>query len=163
MINSFCKYFSMTGWRLGWMVVPERIGDVVERLGQNLYICAPACQPGGRARAFDCEDELDAHVRRYAENRPALIEGLADAGIDRVANADGAFYVYADVSPMLACRRRRRLDGARPRWLADIGVATSPGVDFDLDDGGRWLRLCYAGPNQDVAEAASLIARWSLR
>jgi aspartate/methionine/tyrosine aminotransferase len=113
--------------------------------------------------AFECQDELDGHVRRYAENRPVLLDGLARAGITQMANADGAFYVYAEVSEMVASAQVADSMALAELWLHELGVATSPGADFDLANGGEWLRLCYAGPNTDVAEAADLIAAWASR
>lgn len=154
-INSFSKYFSMTGWRLGWMVVPDHLRDVVERLQQNLYICAPHVSQIAGLAAFDCTDELDSHVARYAANRDVLIAGLAAAGIDRIAAADGAFYVYADVShltddSMDLCHQ----------WLDHLGVATTPGLDFDLTRGHRFIRFSYAGERAHLEEACGLLAGW---
>jgi aspartate/methionine/tyrosine aminotransferase len=163
LINSFSKYFSMTGWRLGWMVVPDDLLDVVERLGQNVYICAPAVSQVAGLAAFDCQDELDAHVLRYAQNRPLLIDGLAAAGITRVASADGAFYVYAHVAEIAATHGLADSMALAGTWLHELGVAASPGADFDPVDGGDWLRLCYAGPTADVIEAAALIGAWADR
>lgn len=163
LVNSFSKYFSMTGWRLGWMIVPDDLLDVVERLQQNLYICAPAVSQVAGLAAFECADELDGHVRRYATNREVLLDGLARAGVTEVANADGAFYVYAEVSELVAATGAVDSMGLADHWLRELGVATCPGVDFDVTDGGRWLRLCYAGPTAEVAEAADLIAGWARR
>src|SRR4029077_7077733 len=97
-VNSFSKYFSMTGWRLGWMVVPDHLRDAVERLQQNVYICAPHISQVAGVAALRASAELDAHVARYARNRLLLVDGLATAGIHRIAEADGAFYVYADIA-----------------------------------------------------------------
>jgi aspartate/methionine/tyrosine aminotransferase len=163
LVNSFSKYFSMTGWRLGWMVVPDALLDVVERLQQNVYICAPAVSQVAGLAAFECQDELDGHVRRYAANRPVLLEGLARAGIGQVANADGAFYVYAEVTQIVASAQVPDSMALAELWLHELGVATSPGADFDLANGGDWIRLCYAGPNAVVAEAADRIAAWAHR
>ncbi|MFM7489960.1 MAG: pyridoxal phosphate-dependent aminotransferase [Actinomycetota bacterium] len=154
-INSFSKYFSMTGWRLGWMVVPDHLRDVVDRLQQNLYICAPHVSQIAGLAAFDCTDELDGHVARYAANRDVLIAGLAAAGIDRIAAADGAFYVYADVShltddSMALCHQ----------WLDRLGVASTPGLDFDLTRGHRFVRFSYAGQREHLEEACGLLAGW---
>lgn len=154
-INSFSKYFSMTGWRLGWMVIPDHLRDVVDRLQQNLYICAPHVSQIAGLAAFDCADELDGHVARYAANRDILIVGLAAAGIDRIAAADGAFYVYADVShltddSMALCHQ----------WLDRLGVACTPGLDFDLARGHRFVRFSYAGEREHLEEACGLLAGW---
>lgn len=167
-INSFSKYFSMTGWRIGWMVVPDALVDPVVRLQQNLYICAPHIAQIAATAAFDATDELDAHVVRYTANRAVLLEGLAAAGITEVAEADGAFYVYADLG---ATR-----DGAHGRlgalldtggsmavcrtWLDELGIAATPGIDFDLGRGERFVRFSYAGRTDTIAEACDLLGGW---
>ncbi|MUH51170.1 MAG: aminotransferase class I/II-fold pyridoxal phosphate-dependent enzyme [Actinobacteria bacterium] len=155
-INSFSKYFSMTGWRLGWVVTPDALTDAFERLQQNLYICAPHVSQVVGLAAFDHQPELDAHVDRYRANRGMLLDGLAAAGITQVAEADGAFYVYADVShlgddSMVLCRR----------WLDELGVAATPGLDFDTTLGHRSVRFSYAGSADDIAEACTLLAGWA--
>ncbi|MGD9701619.1 MAG: pyridoxal phosphate-dependent aminotransferase [Acidimicrobiia bacterium] len=154
-VNSFSKYFSMTGWRLGWVVTPPSLREPVERLQQNLYICAPTLSQYGALAAFDCSEELDGHVARYAENRSILLGGLAAAGLTDTAAADGAFYVYADIShlhddSLVLCRT----------WLDELGVACSPGIDFDLARGNRFVRFSYAGRHEDIAEACERIAGW---
>jgi aspartate/methionine/tyrosine aminotransferase len=154
-INSFSKYFSMTGWRLGWVVTPDAITDAFERLQQNLYICAPhASQVVGLA-AFDCQPELDGHVDRYRTNRALLLDGLAAAGITNVADADGAFYVYADVAhlgddSMALCHR----------WLHELGIASTPGLDFDTALGHRSVRFSYAGSADEINQACVRLAEW---
>ena len=155
-INSFSKYFSMTGWRLGWMVTPDHLRDTVDRLQQNLYICAPHISQVAGLAAFDCRDELDGHVRRYSENRDRLIAGLERAGITDFARADGAFYVYADVShltddTMALCNQ----------WLDELGVAATPGLDFDLGRGHRYVRFSYAGSLEHIEQACDLLANWT--
>lgn len=155
-VNSFSKYFSMTGWRLGWMVTPDHLRDTVDRLQQNLYICAPHISQIAGLAAFDCRDELDGHVRRYSENRDRLIAGLERAGITDFARADGAFYVYADVShltddTMTLCNQ----------WLDELGVATTPGLDFDLGRGHRYVRFSYAGSLEHIEQACDLLANWT--
>ena len=122
-INSFSKYFSMTGWRLGWMVVPDDLARSIECLSQNLFISPPSLSQHAACAAFDCAQELDANVQRYARNRALLLEELPKAGFDRLAPADGAFYIYADISAMTDdseafCRR----------MLAETGIAATPGV-----------------------------------
>jgi aspartate/methionine/tyrosine aminotransferase len=154
-VNSFSKYFSMTGWRLGWIVAPPALVPAVERLQQNLYICAPVLSQLAGLAAFDSAEELDGHVRRYAEHRTMLLDGLGAAGLTDTAAADGAFYVYADVShlctdSMVLCRT----------WLDELGVAATPGVDFDLARGHRFVRFSYAGAAADIAEACRRIAEW---
>ena len=154
-INSFSKYFSMTGWRLGWMVVPEELVRSIEVLGQNLAISAPALSQYAALAAFDSYGELDAKVDEYARNRELLLRELPLAGFDKMAPADGAFYIFADVSKltndsMEFCRR----------MLDEIGVATTPGVDFDPDRGHAYVRFSFAGDYEGVAEAASRIKAW---
>ena len=155
-VNSFSKYFSMTGWRLGWMVVPDHLRDAVERLQQNVYICAPHISQVAGVAALHAHAELDAHVARYATNRALLVDGLAAAGIDRIAEADGAFYVYADIGHLSA--GATELCG---RWLDELGVATTPGLDFDLARGERFVRFSYAGPTDDIAAACAALGGWS--
>ena len=155
-VSSFSKYFSMTGWRLGWITAPPAVMEAVERFQQNLYICAPALSQHAAVAAFDCADELDGHVARYAHNRQVLLEGLAAAGLTDRAAADGAFYVYADVSHLtddsrLLCRR----------WLEEIGVTTGPGIDFDLARGHQFVRFSYSGHADDIAEGCRRLAAWT--
>lgn len=154
-VNSFSKYFSMTGWRLGWVVVPEELVGAVERLQQNLYICAPTLSQLAAVAAFDCHEELGGHVRRYASNRDLLLDGLAAAGFDRIAAADGAFYVYADVGHLTD--DSLALCG---RWLEETGVCATPGIDFDTNRGARWVRFSYAGEAADLSEACRRLAAW---
>lgn len=159
LVNSFSKYFSMTGWRLGWMVVPGHLRDAVERLQQNVYICAPHISQVAGLAAFDATAELDGHVQRYAENRGLLTAGLRAAGITEVAEADGAFYVYAHVADLAAAAGdSMALCG---RWLDDLGVAATPGLDFDLARGHEFVRFSYAGSAADVSEACDRLQQWS--
>ena len=158
-VNSFSKYFSMTGWRLGWMVVPGHLHDAVERLQQNLYICAPHVSQIAGLAAFDAAEELDAHVQRYAANRDLLTAGLAAAGITEVAAADGAFYVYADVTELAAAAGgSMALCG---QWLEQLGVAATPGLDFDLARGDQFVRFSYAGSAQHIAEACQRLQQFA--
>jgi aspartate/methionine/tyrosine aminotransferase len=162
-INSFSKYFSMTGWRLGWMLVPPHLASAVERLQQNLYICAPHVSQVAGLAAFDDADELDGHVARYRDNRALLIEGLGAAGLTDVAAADGAFYVYANVGDLT---HRFGADGIGDsmqlcgRWLDELSVACTPGLDFDLARGHATVRFSYAGLADDLVEACHRIAEW---
>jgi aspartate/methionine/tyrosine aminotransferase len=157
-VNSFSKYYSMTGWRVGWIVVPEALAAAVERLQQNLYICAPHVSQVAALAAMDATDELDAHVARYAGNRGLLLEGLAAAGLYRVADADGAFYVYADVGHLVTetCDSMALCH----RWLHELGVAATPGIDFDLGRGDRYVRFSYAGATADIVQACELLSGW---
>jgi aspartate/methionine/tyrosine aminotransferase len=154
-VNSFSKYFSMTGWRLGWMVVPRDMLRAVECLAQNLYISPPALSQHAAMAAFFCRDEPDANVARYARNRALLLQELPKAGLARFAPADGAFYLYADVAHLTNdsaafCRR----------MLAEIGVACTPGTDFDRARGNATLRISFAGATETMAEAARRLRAW---
>ncbi len=149
----------MTGWRVGWVVMPDDLAGSIERLQQNLYICAPHVSQIAAIGALDATDELDGHVARYRVNRDVLIDGLAAAGIDRIANADGAFYVYADVSHLTADVGTDSLSLCY-RWLDEIGVATTPGIDFDLGRGQRFVRFSYAGGRSAITRACELLAGW---
>ncbi|CAN1724334.1 Valine--pyruvate aminotransferase [Hyphomicrobium sp. 1Nfss2.1] len=155
-INSFSKYFSMTGWRIGWMVVPQILVASVERLAQNLYISPPAIAQVAALGAFSAGEELEANRHVYAANRELLLNELPKAGFESFAPADGAFYLYSDVSHMtddaaMLCRR----------ILDEAGVAVTPGVDFDQEHGNRFLRFSYAGTTADMAEAARRLQQWA--
>jgi aspartate/methionine/tyrosine aminotransferase len=160
-LNSFSKYFSMTGWRLGWLVAPAELVPVLERFQQNLYICAPTLSQAAAIAAFDCAEELDGHVGRYARNRDVLLDGLARAGIGRTAESDGAFYVYADVGHLLAPGGVATSLALCERWLDDLAIAATPGIDFDLTQGERFVRFSYAGAEADIAEACRRLAAWT--
>ena len=146
-INSFSKYFSMTGWRVGWMVVPEDHVRVVERIAQNMFICAPHASQVAALAAMDCDDELQANMDVYRANRTLMIDGLRDAGFDRFAPPDGAFYVYADVSGITDDSRTLARD-----ILDRAGVAVTPGLDFDPVRGHQTLRFSYARSTADIIE-----------
>lgn len=155
-INSFSKFFSMTGWRIGWMVVPERLTGAIERLAQNLYISAPAIAQAAALGAFDGLEELEANRAVYEANRALLLEELPKAGFSAFAPADGAFYLYCDVGEMT----NDAVAFARA-MLEETGVATTPGLDFDAERGHRFLRFCYAGTRQGMAEAAHRLKQWA--
>ena len=159
-VNSFSKYFSMTGWRVGWVVVPDHLVDTVERLQQNLYICAPHVAQIAALAALDATVELDGHVDRYRVNRTVMLDGLTAAGITDIAPADGAFYVYAHVPHLTTDLEMSSMDLC-PRWLEELGVACTPGIDFDLARGHEYIRFSYAGARADLAAACSLIAEWT--
>jgi aspartate/methionine/tyrosine aminotransferase len=152
-INSFSKYFSMTGWRIGWMVVPEDQVRVVERIAQNMFICAPHASQVAALAAMDCTDELDANMQVYRENRALMLEGLPKAGFDRIAPPDGGFYVYADVS---AITRDSRALAAE--ILEKAGVAVTPGLDFDPVRGNTTLRFSYARSTEDIRTGLERLA-----
>lgn len=159
-INSFSKYFSMTGWRIGWMIVPERLVRPVERLAQNLFISAPSISQAAALAAFDARDELEDNRRVYVANRELLLRDLPMAGFGNLVPADGAFYLYADVSDMTnGTITNGSLELAR-KILTEADVAVTPGVDFDGERGDRFLRFSYAGTISDMAEAARRLIAW---
>ncbi|HVZ53955.1 MAG TPA: aminotransferase class I/II-fold pyridoxal phosphate-dependent enzyme [Pseudolabrys sp.] len=154
-INSFSKYFCMTGWRIGWMVVPDNLVRVFERLQGNLAISVPTLAQIAAEAAFDGREEMEAVKHGYEENRRILSEGLPRAGLDKFLPVDGAFYLYANIAKFsddsLAFAKR---------MLEEAHVAATPGIDFDPIDGRHFLRFCYAGSAADVHEAVNRIARW---
>ena len=147
-INSLSKYFSMTGWRIGWMALPDDLLVTVEKLAQNLFISAPTPNQMAAVAAFDCSSELDCHVMRYAQNRDILLQGLPVSLTEGAAPCQGAFYLFADISEY----SDNSADFAA-RLLSEQRVATTPGVDFDPLDGHRYLRLSFAGSSADMHEA----------
>jgi len=155
-VNSFSKYFCMTGWRLGWLVLPEDLIRPVECLAQNFFVSPPSLSQTAAIAAFDCHDELRSHVASYGRKRELLLSELPKAGFDHIAPADGAFYLYADVARMTnnsqeLCRR----------ILADTGVAITPGNDFDPERGHRFVRISFAASEEDIAEAARRLRAWA--
>ncbi len=154
-INSFSKYFCMTGWRVGWMVVPEPLVRPIERLQQNLAISVPTLSQIAAEAAFDGAAEMEAIKRGYLENRRILIEGLPRAGLRKFLPADGAFYLYADVSDFTSDSF-----AFAKTMLEQAHVATTPGVDFDPYHGRSFVRLSYARSADDMREAVARIARW---
>eukprot|EP00963_Diacronema_lutheri_P005879 scaffold467_cov366-Pavlova_lutheri.AAC.13 len=157
-INSFSKYYCMTGWRLGWMVLPPSLVEPVKRLAQSLYISAPTLSQHAALAAFDCKEELDGHVQRYALNRDILLEELPKAGFKNLSSAEGAFYIYADVSGLSA----DSVDLAN-RILEHTEVAVTPGVDFDPVDGRKFIRISFASSTDTVREACRRLVtnhRW---
>ena len=144
-INSFSKYFSMTGWRVGWMVVPEDHIRQIERLAQNMFICAPHASQIAALHALDCEDELKNNLDVYKENRKLMIKGLKDSGFSKISSPDGAFYIYADVSKFC----NDSLEFAN-RVLKEAKVAITPGLDFDPKRGNSSIRFSYARSTEDI-------------
>jgi aspartate/methionine/tyrosine aminotransferase len=156
-VNSFSKYYAMTGWRLGWLLVPQELQRAVDRLTGNFTICPPTLAQLAAVAAFTPESiaEADALLDHYTDNRRLLLDGLRGIGIDKLAPTDGAFYVYADVSHLTT-------DSLSfcSNLLADAGVAIAPGIDFDTVRGGSFVRLSFAGPSNDIEEAVHRIGAW---
>jgi len=157
-INSFSKYFCMTGWRVGWMVVPEPLVRPIDRLQGNLAISVPTLSQIAAAAAFDGRAEMDAVKHGYEENRRILTQGLPGAGLDTFLPVDGAFYLYADIRKF----SDDSFDFAR-RLLQEAHVAATPGVDFDPRDGRHFIRFSYAGSQDEMREAVARIGKWLRR
>ncbi len=154
-VNSFSKYFSMAGWRLGWLIVPPALIDAARARMGNLFLTPPSLAQHAGLVALDCRDELEGHVRTYARNRALLLDALPALGLRRIAPPDGAFYIYADIGhltddSMAFCMR----------LLMDTGVATAPGIDFDPADGGRFIRFSFAVSTDRIAEAIERMKPW---
>jgi aspartate/methionine/tyrosine aminotransferase len=154
-INSFSKYFSMTGWRIGWMVVPEDHVRTVERLAQNLFICAPHAAQIAALTALDCEEELQANLKIYTANRKLMLEGLPRAGFTNIAPPDGAFYVYADVSELTQDSRAFAAE-----ILDRADVAVTPGLDFDPIRGATTVRFSYARATENIEEGLRRLSKF---
>jgi len=154
-INSFSKYFSMTGWRVGWMVVPEDHVRVVERIAQNMFICPPHVSQVAALAAMECPEELQGNLAVYAENRRLMLQGLPAAGFRNIAPPDGAFYVYADVSDLTDDSRAFAAE-----LLAGAGVSVTPGLDFDAARGAHTLRFSYARSTADIREGLRRLAEF---
>jgi aspartate/methionine/tyrosine aminotransferase len=154
-VNSFSKYFSMTGWRIGWLVLPGDLVRPVECLAQNLFISAPHVSQVAAEAAFDCHAELQANVARYRRSRDYLLTALPAAGFSRLSPAEGAFYLFADIAD-----RSNDSVAFCARMLAEVGVAATPGVDFDRTRGNRFLRFSYCGPEADMRDAAVRLRGW---
>jgi aspartate/methionine/tyrosine aminotransferase len=153
--NGFSKYFAMTGWRLGWLILPTELVRPIERLAQNMFVSPPALAQLAAIVAFDCGDELDANVARYAENRKILQSALPKAGFGDLAPCDGAFYIYADVT-----RLTNDSESFCREMLKATGVAATPGIDFDTKRGNHYVRFSYAADSATVARAADALINW---
>jgi aspartate/methionine/tyrosine aminotransferase len=154
-INSFSKYFCMTGWRIGWMVVPEPLIRPIDRLQGNLAISVPTLSQIAALAAFDGRAEMEAVKHSYEDNRRILLEGLPPAGLDRMLPVDGAFYLYTDVSRF--CTDSHEFAN---RLLAETHIAATPGIDFDPIRGASFIRFCYAGAAAEMHEAVARIGQW---
>jgi aspartate/methionine/tyrosine aminotransferase len=154
-VNSFSKYFSMTGWRVGWMVLPEDLRRPTERLAQNMFISAPHIAQIAAEAAFDCTDELEARRAGYRRSRDLLMDALPRAGFDRLSAAEGAFYLYADISA-----RGEPSPEFCDRMLREVSIAATPGVDFDAHRGKNFVRFSYCGGAAQIAEAAARLLAW---
>jgi len=157
-VNSFSKYYCMTGWRVGWLVAPEPLVRPIDRLQQNFAISVPTLSQIAAEAAFDGHAEMEVIKHGYEENRRILVEGLPSAGLDKFLPVDGAFYLYADVSKFT----NDSFDFAK-RMLEGAGVATTPGVDFDPFEGNKFIRFCYAGSAAEMKEAVERIGGWLKR
>ena len=155
-VNSFSKYFSMTGWRLGWLVLPQNLVSPVERLAQNAFIAATSVSQHAALGAFESHGELEANVERYSVNRNILLEGLPRAGITQLAPADGAFYIWAQVDHLSDDSQN-----LAEEWLKDLGIAVTPGIDFDPSQGHRFIRFSFAGSTREVEETVRKLVVWA--
>lgn len=154
-INSFSKYFCMTGWRIGWMIVPEQLLRPVECLAQSLYISAPTLSQHAALAAFDAVEELEVHKQMYARNREMLLNELPGVGFSEFPPVDGAFYLYADVA-----RFTNDSFEFAGKMLREVGVATTPGADFDAELGHRYIRMSFAGSETQMTEAVKRLRNW---
>ena len=157
-VNSFSKYYCMTGWRVGWLVAPEPLVRPIDRLQQNFAISVPTLSQIAAEAAFDGQAEMENVKHGYEENRRILVEGLPGAGLDKFLPVDGAFYLYADVLKFTD----DSFEFAK-RMLEEAGVAVTPGVDFDPFEGNKFIRFCYAGSAAEMKEAVTRIGKWLKR
>ena len=154
-INSFSKYFSMTGWRIGWIIVPENHIRQIESIVQNMFICAPHVSQIAAIAAMDAKDELEYNMSVYRKNRSLMIEGLAKAGFTEIAPPDGAFYIYANISKFSnnSFKFTREI-------LDEAGIAITPGFDFDAERGNETIRFSYAGTTDDMKEGLNRLYKY---
>lgn len=154
-VNSFSKYYSMAGWRLGWIVVPPQLIETARARMGNLFLTPPVLAQRAGLAAFDCTDELEGHVASYRRNRQLLLDALPALGLAQIAPPDGAFYIYADISHLTNDSL-----GFCQRLLRDTGVATAPGIDFDPVDGHRFIRFSFAVSTDRVEDAIARMVPW---
>lgn len=157
-VNSFSKYFSMTGWRLGWLIVPENFVAPVVRFAANLLLGPQTLSQLAGVAAFSCHDELQGHIERYARNRTIMLEGLLSVGLTKLAPAEGAFYVYADVSDVASSST-----ALCKQWLAEFGIAATPGTDFDPYHGEQFVRFSFCGGTDSIERGMELLSAWRQR
>jgi len=155
-VNSFSKYFSMTGWRVGWLILPDNLVSPIERLAQNAFIAAASVSQHAALGAFDSHSELEVNLDRYRANRQILLEGLPTVGIDKLAPADGAFYIWAQVDHL--CDDSQAL---AQEWLSELGIAVTPGIDFDPREGHRFIRFSFAGSTREALQTIEKLNNWS--
>ena len=164
-VGSVSKYFSMTGWRVGWLIVPEWLRAPLDRLEANLTVCPPAISQEAAVEAFSAESiaELNSHVTRYARNRDVLLEGLPRVGLGNIAPPDGGFYIYANIAGLYDDPSSVDSMAWARALLAATGVAVAPGIDFDTENGHEWVRLCFAGETSEMEEAVRRIGAFTGR
>lgn len=154
-LNSFSKYYSMAGWRLGWMIVPEDLIPMARALMGNLFLTPPSLAQHAGLVAMDCKDELEEHVAMYRRNRSLMLDALPELGLERIAPPDGAFYIYADIGHLTQDSL-----GFCGRLLEDTGVVTAPGIDFDPENGHHFMRFSFAVSTEEVQRAIALMKPW---
>jgi aspartate/methionine/tyrosine aminotransferase len=154
-ISSFSKYFSMPGWRIGWMVVPKELAGPMSKAIRNLYLAAPTPSQYAALAALDARDELDQHVVRYAKNRDLLLDGLPKAGFNKLLPPQGAFYIYAHIEHLHHDSRKFCVE-----MINEAGVISMPGTDFDPNHGHHFIRFSYAGKTEDIEQALERLIKW---
>ncbi len=154
-LNSFSKYYSMAGWRLGWLIVPERLIPQARALMGNLFLTPPSLAQHAGLVAFDCTGELEGHVDTYSRNRERMLDALPSLGLNRIAPPDGAFYIYADIGHLT----QDSLSFCK-ELLEDTGVVTAPGIDFDPVEGHHFMRFSFAVSTAEVEEAIARMIPW---
>ena len=154
-LNTFSKYFAMTGWRLGWMVLPEDLTDRVKKLSESLFVSPPTLSQHVAYKVFDHTDILDSYVAQYRENRDILKAGLPSAGFDKLSSANGAFYIYADIHDLT-----NDSEAFCARMIDEAGVSCTPGIDFDVTRGNATMRMSYAGTPEDMKKVVERLTKW---
>ncbi len=154
-LNTFSKYFAMTGWRLGWTVLPDDLVDPVKKLSENLFVSAPTIAQHVAYKIFDHLDVLDGYVARYRINRDILMKELPKIGITDFTNGAGAFYIYADIHNL-----SNNSENFCTTMLDEALVSTTPGLDFDLTRGHKSIRICYADSEENIIEACKRLKNW---